>query len=53
MCLKIGINIRAPSSRGTISIIFYVYKVCLCVCRFESATVIAMLTVVALGPVTC
>ena len=24
-------------SRGTISIIFYVYKVCLCVCRSESA----------------
>ena len=28
--------IKAILSRGTVSIIFYVYKECLCVCRFES-----------------
>ena len=30
MCLKIGIDIKAPSSRGTISIIFMYIK-CACV----------------------
>ena len=37
MCLKFGKNFKALLSRGVISIIVYVYKVSLCVCRFESA----------------
>ena len=37
MCLKFGIIFKALLSRNAISIIVYVYKVSLCVCRFESA----------------